>query len=97
MKNCKFKNLVIACYEKAKESSNVVGILYGAISTTSFCDINDIKGFMDTMTVDMMYLKSRVDNVEKDIYAWDVNDFSVDEKNKIINIVVKNKNVVIKY
>ena len=41
-----FKDLIVEAYKKSKEG-NLVGTLYGAISTSSFSDIQDIEVFRD--------------------------------------------------
>jgi hypothetical protein len=51
MKEGKFKNLVIDSYSKSKQEGNLVGIIYGAISTYGFSDILDINGFTNVVSV----------------------------------------------
>lgn len=90
MKKGTFKNLVIDAYKKSKEG-NLVGILYGAISTYGFSEIMDIEGFAENGNPDMLYLKSKLTGTEVDVYEWELEDYKMKESESIIYIKLKNK------
>lgn len=90
MKNELFKNLILDAYKKAAEG-NLVGILYGAISTTGFLDIRDINGFVENCNPDMLYLKSTLTGNEIDIYEYDLENYKIKESEDTIYIKCKNK------
>lgn len=90
MKDGIFKNLILDTYEKSKEG-NIVGILYGAVSTIGFSEINDIKQFTDLMNPDMLYLKSTPTNCQIDVYAWELENYVIKKGQRTIYIKVKNK------
>lgn len=90
MKDGIFKNLILDTYEKAKEG-NIVGILYGAVSTIGFSEINDINQFTDLMNPDMLYLKSIPTNCQIDVYAWELENYVIKKSQRTIYIKVKNK------
>lgn len=69
MENGKFKDLIIDSYNKAKEG-NLMGLIYGAVSTYGFHDILDIKEFAKNANPDMLYLKSKLTDTEANIYEW---------------------------
>lgn len=91
MKEGKFKKLVIDCYIKSKQEGNLVGTIYGAISTYGFSDIEDINGFADVSNPDMLHLKSRLTGVEVDIYSWELENYKIKESESTIYIMLKNK------
>lgn len=86
----KFKKLIIDIYNKAKEG-NLVGIIYGAITTYGFKDLIDINEFAENSNPDMLYLKSRLTNVEIDIYRWELEDYKIKASESTIYIKLKNK------
>lgn len=87
MKNEKFINLIKDCYKR----KNLVGILYGAISTYGFSDIIDIDGLLQNGQFDMLYLKSRFTDTEIDVYEWELEDYKIKESESTIYIKCKNK------
>lgn len=90
MENSKFKDLIIDSYNKAKEG-NLVGLIYGAVSTYGFHDILDIKEFAKNANPDMLYLKSKLTDTEANIYKWGLEDFKVKESENTIYVKLKNK------
>ena len=84
----KFKQLIVDAYEKAKKGC-LVGIIYNAISTYGFSDITDIKGFVESCNPDMLWLKSKKSEIEKNIYGYDLENYRVDDK--AVYIKCKNK------
>lgn len=95
MKNGKFKNLIIDAYNKYKEG-NLVGILYGAISTYGFSDLKDIdiECFLTECNLDMLHLKSRLTDTEIEIYASELEDYKVKSSESTIYIKLKNKSEI---
>lgn len=97
MKDGKFKELIRTCYNK-RDTNNLTMLLYGAISTTSVYDITDIDGYLNSCADDMLYLSSRIDRTEVDVYSYDLENYHVDELGKIIFIKLKNKDwITIRY
>ena len=90
MKNGKFTNLILDAYKKSSEG-NLVGILYNAISTHGFSDIKDIDGFVKKCNPDMLYLKSTLTGNEIDVYAWELENYTVKESERTIYIKCRNK------
>lgn len=90
MKNGKFTNLILDAYKKSSEG-NLVGILYNAISTHGFSDIKDIDGFVKKCNPDMLYLKSILTGNEIDVYAWELENYTVKESERTIYIKCRNK------
>ncbi|WP_206459379.1 hypothetical protein [Anaerovorax sp. IOR16] len=86
-----FKNLMIDSYNKSKQEGNLVGIIYGAISTYGFSDIKDINEFADASHPDMLYLKSKLTDVEIDVYSWELENYKIKESESTIYIKLKNK------
>jgi hypothetical protein len=97
MKNEKFKSLVVDTFNKYKESGNLVGILYGAVSTYGFSDISDINGFINSSASDMLYIKSRLTGLEVDVYEYDLVDYTIKESENTIDIKLRNKEVLVTY
>ena len=97
MRDGKFKELVKVCYNKSKENNGLLGLLYGAISTVNFIDIDDISSFVEKMNPDMLHLKSMLTGVEKDIYEWELKDFRVKEGESTIYVLLKNGEVGFMY
>lgn len=90
MKDGRFKELVLASYEKAQEG-NLVGILYGAVSTYGFSDLVDIEKFVKVGNPDMLHLKSKLTDTEADIYEWQLENFKVKSSESTIYVKLKNK------
>lgn len=90
MKDGIFKNLVIDAYNKHKEG-NLVGILYGAISTYGFGDLINVDEFVDVSNPDMLHLKSILTDVEIDIYEWELENYKIKNSESTIYIKLKNK------
>lgn len=104
MKDCKFKQLVINTYNDSKNRTfnkqefgitatynNYFGIIYGAISQTSFSDILDIDKYMDIGQSDMLLLVSRKTSQEVEIYEWKLKDYKF--KEDILYIELDNKSI----
>ena len=47
--------------------------------------------FVDTINIDMMYLKSKLTNTEIDVYEWELEDYKVKHSESTIYIKLKNK------
>ena len=90
MEDGKFKNLILDAYKKSSEG-NLVGILYNAVSTHGFSDIKDINGFVKKCSPDMLYLKSILTGNEIDVYAWELENYTVKESECTIYIKCRNK------
>ena len=104
MKDCKFKELIRDTYkdsysktfEKTEFGMKVTynkyfGLIYNAISTHGFSDIKDIDAYVDLYNPDMLYLKSRVNDQEIQIYQWDLKEYRIEED--LISIECKNGNI----
>ena len=85
-----FKDLIVEAYKKSKEG-NLVGTLYGAISTSSFSDIHDIEEFLEIGTTDMLHLQSTVTGMEEDIYERTLENYKVKAGERTIYVKLKNK------
>lgn len=85
-----FKDLIVEAYKKSKEG-NLVGTLYGAISTSSFSDIQDIEEFLEIGTTDMLHLQSTVTGMEEDIYERTLENYKVKAGERTIYVKLKNK------
>ncbi|EOS35408.1 hypothetical protein C804_01011 [Lachnospiraceae bacterium A4] len=86
----KFKNLIVDAYNKAKEG-NLVGIVYSAVSTYGFRDLVDVNGFVESINSDMLYLKSKLTDIEIDIYKWELEDYKIKSSESTIYVKLKNK------
>lgn len=94
LKDGKFKNLIVDSYNKAKEG-NMVGLLYGAISTYSFKDITDIDDFVNSCNPDMLHLKSLITDSEVDIYEWALENYKIENNENTIYVKTKNRAEVV--
>lgn len=90
MSDEKFKSLIIDAYNKSK-NGNLVGIIYNAVSTYGFSDLIDIDGFAENSNPDMLHLKSKLTEIELDIYKWDLEDYKVKNSESTIYVKLKNK------
>ncbi|WP_373266152.1 hypothetical protein [Hungatella hathewayi] len=90
MKDGKFKNILLDTYEKS-QGGNLIGIVYGAILTIGYSEIEDIYKFVEFMNPDMLHLKSKLTDYEIDVYSWELEDYKVKRSEKTIYIKVKNK------
>ena len=90
MKDGKFKNLVKELYSKYTEG-NLVGILYGATQNYGFSELRNFDEFVDTIAIDMMYVKSKLTETEVDIYEWELEDYKVKHSESTIYVKLKNK------
>lgn len=95
MKNEKFKQLIVDTYKIAKTSKNLVGIVYGPISTYGFSDLVNIEGFAETNAADMLYLKSKLSNTEIDIYEYDLVDYEINNSDRTIHIKLRDRKSVV--
>lgn len=86
-----FRELIIETYKKSKEGKNLSGILYSAISTYGFSEINNIDELLDVSNPDMLHLHSRVTDAEADIYSWELENYKVKKSESTIYIKLKNK------
>lgn len=89
-KDNKFKNLIVDAYNKAKEG-NLVGIVYSAVSTYGFRDLVDVNDFVESINSDMLYLKSKLTDIEIDIYKWKLEDYKIKSGESTIYVKLKNK------
>lgn len=92
----KFRELVTEAYQLAKEG-NLVGIVYGPVSTYGFSDIHDIHGFAESSPADMLHLKSKLTDVSVDIYEYDLVDYKVKNSESTIYIKLRNREVGLMY
>ena len=90
MKDGIFKSLIIDSYKKAQEG-NVTGIVYGALLTIGYSEIEDISKFVEFMNPDMLHLKSKLTDCEIDVYSWELEGYKVKHSENTIYIKVKNK------
>ena len=91
MKDGKFKELVKEAYNRAKEEGNLAGILYSATQNYGFSQLINFDEFVDTIQIDMMYLKSKLTATEIDVYEWELEDYKVKHSESTIYIKLKNK------
>lgn len=91
MKDGKFKELVKEAYNRAKEEGNLVGILYSATQNYAFSQLINFDKFVDTIQIDMMYLKSKLIDTEIDVYEWELEDYKVKHSESTIYIKLNNK------
>lgn len=97
MKDGKFKNLVLDAFKKYKEDGNLSGILYSAVSTYGFSQINDIEGLVESSGADMLHLKSTLTDTEIDIYEYDLVDYKIKSSESTIYVKLRNKEVPLMY
>lgn len=91
MKDGKYKDLVKETYKRAKEEGNLVGILYSATQNYGFSQLINFEEFVDTIQIDMMYLKSKLTDTEINVYEWELEDYKVKHSESTIYIRLKNK------
>ena len=91
MKDGKFKNLIKEAYKRAVEEGNLVGVLYSATQTYGFSQLVKFDEFVNTINIDMMYLKSKLTNTEIDVYEWELEDYKIKYSESTIYIKLKNK------
>lgn len=91
MKEGKFKDLVKIAYSKAKKEGSLVGILYSATQNYGFSQLINFDEFVDTISIDMMHLKSKLTDTEIDVYEWELEDYKVKHSESTIYIKLKNK------
>lgn len=96
MKECKFKNLIIDAYNNSK-SGNLVGILYGAVSTYGFSDLTNVEEFVEVSNPDMLHLKSILTDVEIDIYACELEDYKICKSESTIYIKTNGREISLMY
>ncbi len=89
----KFKKLIIDIYNKAKEG-NLVGIIYGALSTYGFSDIRDINEFVENHNPDMLHIESKLTNTEIDVYCQALEGYKIKDSESTIYVKLKKKNEV---
>jgi len=93
MKNERFKQLIVDAYKKSKESGNLVGIVYGAVSTYEFSELIDIEEFVENSGADMLYLKSKLTDIEISIYEYDFLDYRIRNSERTIYVKLRNEAV----
>lgn len=93
MKNEKFKQLVVDAYKKSKEGGNLVGIVYGAVSTYGFSDLINVEEFVENSGADMLHLKSKLTDTEVDIYEYDLVDYKIKNSESTIYVKLRNREV----
>jgi len=97
MEDCLFKKLITDAYELKQQNNQLVGLLYGAVSTigfNDFKDVEDMKGYIDTANPDMLHLKSRATGVEIDVYKWELENYKIKHSESTIYILLKSKGEV---
>lgn len=94
-----FKNLVKDLYKLWKNHNAVAGMLYSAISTFGFSKIRGelLDEMLDTLKIDSVYIISKSTDEEIHIYESELSNYSIDYDNKIIKLVINNKEVNIHY
>lgn len=93
-----FENLIDLSFEKYLNEKNIIGILYGPSWTISYNDIKDTVIFKTVLKPDMLYLKSKINNVEIDIYPYNLKNFKVHEKERLLILDLKDgRNYKIQY
>jgi hypothetical protein len=97
MKNEKFKQLIVDTYKISKTSKNLIGIVYGPISTYGFSDLINIEKFAETIGTEMLYLKSKSSNTEVDVYEYDLVDYEINNSDRTICIKLRNKEAVLMF
>lgn len=97
MKNEKFKQLIVDTYKISKTSKNLIGIVYGPISTYGFSDLVNIEKFAETSGAEMLYLKSKSSNTEVDVYEYDLVDYEINNSDRTIRIKLRNKEAVLMF
>lgn len=90
MKDGKFKNLILDAYKKSKDG-NLVGLLYSAVSTYGFSELSDADEFVKIINPDMLHLKSKLTDIELDVYEWELEDYKVKNSERTIYVKLKNK------
>lgn len=90
MKSEKFENLIKDAFKKSKDG-NLVGILYGAVSTYDFSELTDIEEFCKNSNPDMLYLKSKPTDTEINVYKWELDNYVNKNSESTIYIKLKNK------
>lgn len=96
MKDGKFKSLIVDAYNKSKEG-NLVGILYGAVSTYGFSDLVKIDEFVEASNPNMLFLKSKLTDTEVDIYEWELEDYKIKNSESTIYIKIKGREIPLMY
>lgn len=96
MKNEKFGQLIVDAYKKSK-SGNLVGVVYGAISTYGFSELINIEEFVKTSAADMLHLKSKLTGEEVDVYEYDLVDYEIKNAENAIYIKLRNREVQLMY
>lgn len=91
MKDGKFKNLVKEMYRKSKSEGNLVGILYSTTQTYRFSELINFDEFVDTILIDMMYLKSKLTYTEINVYEWELEDYKIKNSESTVYIKLHNK------
>lgn len=97
MKNEKFAQLIVDVYKKSKDKGNLVGIIYSAISTYGFSELINIEEFVKNSGADMLHLKSKLTDVEIDIYEYDLVDYQINNDENAIRIKLRNREEVLLY
>lgn len=90
MVNDKFVNLVRDVYKKYSEG-NISCILYGAISTCGFSEIDDLDKIINNCAYDMLHIKSLLTDTEIDVYESDLENYKIKESESTIYIKCKHK------
>lgn len=73
------------------QDGNLGGIVYGAVSTYEFSDLINIEEFAESSNPDMLHLKSKLTDVELDIYSWGLEDYKIKHSESTIYVKLKNK------
>ena len=60
------------------------------VSTYGFRDLVDVSGFEESINSDMLYLKSKLTDIEIDIYKWELEDHKIKSSESTIYVKLKN-------
>lgn len=51
----------------------------------------DVNGFVESINSDMLYIKSKLTDIEIDIYKWELEDYKIKSSESTIYVKLKNK------
>lgn len=99
MTNPKMKNLIVTLYKKCLPGKNIICSLYTPLRTISLFDIESEDELHDllNLSIDMVYVKSLLTDMEVEAYEFNFNNFVLKESESTIYILTRNKEVPIMY
>ena len=93
-----FDVLIEEAYYLHKESTGFAGILYTVLSSVGFQKIDNIGEFIEKFKPDMLFIKSKEDNVEVDVYRSNLENYHIDKAKKKLCVKLKDRvEIKIKY